>query len=134
ILDAMSGVGLASATSRKDIEEQLKPHLPDFGVRQFIMKNLKREDDNSLSWKLNLSAIKENIANVGVAVDNSAKVDKPTLFVRGENSDYIRSEDEELIRQIFPLAQIVTIENAGHWVHAEQPKALYEVLLKFLSD
>ena len=134
ILDAMSGVGLASATSRKDIEEQLKPYLPDFGVRQFIMKNLKREDDNSFSWKLNLLAIKENIANVGLAVDNDAKVDRPTLFVRGENSDYIGSEDEELIRQIFPLAQIVTIENTGHWVHAEQPKALYEVLLKFLSD
>ena len=134
ILDAMSGVSLTSATSRKDIEEQLKPHLPDFGVRQFIMKNLKREDDNSFSWKLNLLAIKENIANVGLAVDNDAKVDRPTLFVRGENSDYIGSEDEELIRQIFPLAQIVTIENTGHWVHAEQPKALYEVLLKFLSD
>ncbi|MEO0334665.1 MAG: alpha/beta hydrolase, partial [Bacteroidota bacterium] len=107
---------------------------PDFGVRQFIMKNLKREDDNSFSWKLNLSAIRENIANVGVAVDTSTKVDKPTLFVRGKNSDYIRSDDEELIQQIFPLAQVATVENAGHWVHAEQPQALYEVLLKFLSN
>ncbi|MEM6843194.1 MAG: alpha/beta fold hydrolase [Bacteroidota bacterium] len=134
ILDAMSGVDLASASSRKDIEEQLKPHLPDFGVRQFIMKNLKREGDNSFSWKLNLSAIQENIVNVGVAVETPNLIQKPTLFIRGVNSDYIRREDEGLIQQIFPRAQVVTVENAGHWVHAEQPDALYKTLMGFLQS
>ncbi|MGB3588124.1 MAG: alpha/beta fold hydrolase [Tunicatimonas sp.] len=133
ILDAMSGVNLASATSRKDIEDQLKPHLPDFGVRQFLMKNLKRENNNSFSWKLNLSAIQANIENVGVAVPTNNLVDRPTLFVRGAKSDYIRAEDETLIQEIFPQATVVTIENAGHWVHAEQPDALYKSLMKFLQ-
>ncbi|WKN44548.1 alpha/beta fold hydrolase [Tunicatimonas pelagia] len=133
ILSAMSGVDLASASSRRDIEDQLKPHLPDFGVRQFIMKNLKREDNNSFSWKLNLSAIQDNIENVGVAVDTAAPVEKTVLFVRGEKSDYIRPEDEALIQQIFPQASVITIENAGHWVHAEQPEALYKALMKFLG-
>ncbi len=133
ILNAMSGVDLVSATSRKDIEDQLKPHLPDFGVRQFLMKNLKREDNNSFSWKLNLPVIQENIENVGVAVDTTVTVKKPTLFVRGAKSDYIRTEDKALIQAIFPQATVVTVENAGHWVHAEQPKALYKVLIEFLQ-
>ncbi|MGD1892025.1 MAG: hypothetical protein ACFB15_15740 [Cyclobacteriaceae bacterium] len=97
------------------------------------MKNLKREENNTFSWKLNLPAIQENIENVGVAVEASEPVHKPTLFVRGEKSDYIPSEDESLIHEIFPEARIVTIEKAGHWVHAEQPQTLYEALIQFLQ-
>lgn len=134
ILDAMMGVDLGSATSRKEVEDQLKPHLSDFGVRQFLMKNLKREDDNSFSWKLNLSAIQNNIENVGVTVPANDPVNTPTLFVRGAKSDYIRPEDEALINAVFPQATVTTIENAGHWIHAEQPDALYESLLKFLKS
>jgi pimeloyl-ACP methyl ester carboxylesterase len=133
ILDAMGSVDLSAVASRGEVEEQLEPHLPDWGVRQFIMKNLNREDDNTFSWKLNLAAIRDNIENVGMAVEASEPVNKPTLFVRGEKSDYIRSEDEALIHQIFPEAHIVTIKDAGHWVHAEQPKALYETLIQFLQ-
>jgi len=133
ILDAMGSVDLSSVASRGEVEEQLKPHLPDWGVRQFIMKNLNREDDNTFSWKLNLAAIRENIENVGMAVEASEPVNKPTLFVRGEKSDYIGSEDEALIHKIFSEAELATIKKAGHWVHAEQPKALYETLMKFLQ-
>jgi len=133
ILEAMSSVNLSAVASRGEVEEQLEPHLPDWGVRQFIMKNLKREDDNTFSWKLNLSSIRENIENVGVAVEAPRPVIKPVLFVRGEKSDYIRSEDEGLIHKIFPEAQLVTIEEAGHWVHAEQPQELYEALMQFLQ-
>ena len=133
ILDAMGSVDLSSVASRGDVEDQLKSHLSDWGVRQFIMKNLKREENNTFSWKLNLPAIQENIENVGVAVEASEPVHKPTLFVRGEKSDYIPSEDESLIHEIFPEARIVTIEKAGHWVHAEQPQTLYEALIQFLQ-
>ena len=93
ILDALGAVNLEAVSNRSDVEEQMKPYLPERGVRQFLMKNLKREDDNSFSWKLNLSSISKNIEKVGVAVETSAPVEKPVLFIRGAKSDYIRSED-----------------------------------------
>lgn len=133
ILEAMSAVDLSSVANRSEVDEQLKPYLADRGVRQFIMKNLNREDNNTFSWKLNLTAIRENIEKVGVALEASEPVKKPTLFIRGEKSDYIQPEDEALIRQIFPEALVVTIKKAGHWVHAEQPQALHETLMKFLQ-
>ena len=97
------------------------------------MRNLKREDDNSFSWKLNLSSIRQNIKKVGVAVETSNPVEKPVLFIRGAKSNYIQPEDEPLIHEIFPQAQVITIEKAGHWVHAEQPEALYDEVMHFLQ-
>lgn len=134
ILDAMSAVDLEGASSRGEVEDQMKPHLSNRGVRQFLMKNLKREDDSTFSWKLNLPSIRQNIEKVGVAVEADAPVERPVLFIRGAQSDYIQPDDELLIHQIFPQAQVSTIEKAGHWVHAEQPEALYNEITQFLDQ
>ena len=56
-----------------------------------------------------------------------------TLFVRGEHSDYILPEHHGIILELFPRAEITTVEEAGHWVHAERPKQFMQVLEQFLS-
>jgi len=134
ILEALGAVKIDQISSRKEAEDQMKPYIADFGIRQFLLKNLKREDNDSFGWKLNLAVIRDNIENIGEAVDDNHPVDKPILFVGGEKSDYIRDEDHALINKIFPQARIVTIPGAGHWVHAEQPKLLLEEVEQFLSD
>ncbi|MFP4094854.1 MAG: alpha/beta fold hydrolase [Cyclobacteriaceae bacterium] len=135
ILKALNAVKVNEIESRKEAEEQMKPYIKDFGVRQFLLKNLTRTDDNKgFTWKLNLSAISNNIERIGEGVNKNKKLEKPVLFVRGAKSDYIRKDDEALIQEIFPLARLVTIENAGHWVHAEQPEDLYREVMSFLKD
>lgn len=134
ILKALGAVKIDEISSRKEAEEQMKPYVADFGVRQFLLKNLKRTEDNkAFTWKLNLSVIRDNIERIGEGIDNNVQVDKPVLFIRGAKSDYIKDEDEKLIKSIFPSAQLVTIENAGHWVHAEQPELLVEKVSEFLK-
>ena len=59
--------------------------------------------------------------------------DGPALFVRGEKSGYVRDADRPEIERLFPRASIVTIEGAGHWVHAEAPERFLEVVGEFLS-
>ena len=133
VLDALGAVKIDEISGRDEAEAQMKPYVSERGVRQFLMKNLKRTDQESFEWKLNLPVIRDNIENVGAAVDDSAPVEKPVLFVRGNQSDYIQQEDEPLIKKIFPQAQVETIKGAGHWVHAEQPDALYKVVMNFLQ-
>ncbi len=134
ILKALSVVKIDEISSRKEAEEQMEPYIQDFGVRQFLLKNLKRTDDNKgFAWKLNLSVIKDNIAHIGEGVGKDIQIDKPVLFVRGAKSDYIKKEDEKEIKSIFPAAKIVTIEHAGHWVHAEQPEQLFKEVSDFLA-
>ena len=58
----------------------------------------------------------------------------PTLFVRGENSRYILDEDIPHIKDLFPNSSLVTIKNAGHWVHADAPEAFAKTVLAFLND
>lgn len=133
ILEALGAVKTNEISSRKEAEDQMKPIIADFGIRQFLLKNLKREDNDSFGWKLNLPVISQNIERIGEAVDDSHPVDKPVLFVGGEKSDYIREEDHALIKKVFPQARIVSIPGAGHWVHAEQPKLLLEEVTNFLE-
>lgn len=134
ILEALGAVKINEITSRKEAEDQMKPIIAEAGIRQFLLKNLKREDNDGFGWKLNLAVISQNIERIGEAVDDSQTVDKPVLFVGGEKSDYIREEDHPLIRKIFPKARITMVPGAGHWVHAEQPKLLLEEVTGFLKD
>ena len=133
VLDAFAAVDIEHLESRQQAQEAMKPHVAEPGVQQFLLKNLKRTDDG-FAWKLNLSTIRDNIENVGVAVPDDNTFDRPTLFVRGAKSNYIQDEDQDLIKRIFPKAQLKTVTNAGHWVHAEQPEALLKIVAEFLSE
>ena len=57
----------------------------------------------------------------------------PALFVAGSMSNYLRPEYEPAIRGLFPNAEIANIDNAGHWVHAEQPTAFLAIVEGFLD-
>ncbi|HEY9185008.1 MAG TPA: alpha/beta fold hydrolase [Salegentibacter sp.] len=132
ILDGLTALEEANLGSRKKAENLLKEFISNKGIRLFLLKNLERESQDKLCLKLNLSALKANIEKVGEALPEDQEYTGDTLFIKGENSDYITSEDEVSIKNQFPKAKIISIPNAGHWVHAENSEAFYEAVLKFL--
>lgn len=101
-----------------------------------ILKNLKKKN-GKLEWKLNLNAIHNNLNEIldGLNPDNyiNKKIEKETVFIKGEHSDYISKNDEKLISFIFPNSNIKTIPNAGHWLHVEQTEILADEILGFLK-
>jgi pimeloyl-ACP methyl ester carboxylesterase len=58
-------------------------------------------------------------------------VDIPTLFIRGEKSNYIVEDDFQNIYDQFPNSEIETIYDVGHWVHAENPFSFYNMVMDF---
>jgi len=132
ILRGLKSLALANITSRDQADKILAEHIADFGTRQFLLKNLQR-NESGFGWKMNLPAINDNIENVGEDLTGLGIYNHPTLFIRGKNSDYIKDSDFEQITTQFPVSEIKTIENAGHWVHAEQPEKLLEVLSQILN-
>ncbi|HTY37641.1 MAG TPA: alpha/beta fold hydrolase [Bacteroidota bacterium] len=132
LVHALMSVDLSRYTSRQDIDETLSQSIPDRAVRQFLMKNLARDPSGSFIWKANLSTIARRDAEISVDITADTPFPKPTLFVRGNRSDYITETDTPLIHRMFPSARIETIE-AGHWVHAEAPAQFAEVVERFLS-
>jgi esterase len=132
VIAGLSAINLETLQSRQEADDILKNFEPDLGTRQFLLKNLYRNEQNGFSWRMNFEVIKNKIENIGEALDSGAKVSKPALFVRGANSKYIQTEDIDLIHSIFSDVRIETVENAGHWVQAERPKEFLEVIKKFL--
>ncbi|GAB4237426.1 MAG: alpha/beta fold hydrolase [Ekhidna sp.] len=132
IFEGFHAVDLNAIETRQEADQQMASVINNFGVRQFILKNLDRNQDGTFSWKLNLNAIEAAIENVGEGLEAPVRFEGETLFIGGGRSDYIQEEDHSLIREYFPKARIETIEGAGHWVHAEKPKELERVVLDFL--
>lgn len=133
IFEGFHSVDLKTLKSRKDADTQMAKKITNPGVRQFILKNLARDEENNFEWKINLSAIEQHIDEIGVGLKENQLFEKATLFIGGSKSDYITAADHELIQRHFPKAIIEMIEGSGHWVHAEKPKALEQVTMHFLS-
>ncbi|WP_053989884.1 alpha/beta fold hydrolase [Mangrovimonas sp. TPBH4] len=133
ILEGLSQLDFSEISNRGEADEALARYLTDFGIRQFLLKNLYWKEKGQLALRLNLQALKANVGEVGEALSVHAKFEKDTLFLRGDRSEYISLQDEALIRTHFPKAQIETVSNAGHWLHAENPKEFFEDVIKFLA-
>lgn len=132
ILEALNAVPIASIRSRKEADEILKKYIHDAGVRLFLMKNLKR-DGVGYSWKANLNVLTTSYDEILKEIQGDV-FEEPTLFIRGSQSRYILDSDMNHIRSLYPSAEVKTIENAGHWVHAEQPEELYRVVNGFINE
>lgn len=133
ILEALETLPLNDLENRKAADAFLAQKIDNFGVRQFLLKNLTREKTGAYRWKMNLAVLIENYQAILSNIATEDTFDGECLFVRGQKSAYIKDEDFDLIHRTFPQAQIATIANAGHWVHAEQPQALFEEVSRFLD-
>lgn len=133
ILEGLSSVDFSLKPSRSEVEAILSKYIPDFGTRQFLMKSLYWKNPGELAFRFNLASFISNSENIGDALPENAVFEKPTLFLRGDKSDYIKDEDCEGIKKQFPDSEIVTISNAGHWLHAENPKDFYQTTISFLN-
>jgi pimeloyl-ACP methyl ester carboxylesterase len=134
IFQALLALDLSRFQNRGEVEQALEANIPELGVRRFLLKGLTRDADGSLHWKFNLQALYENYSMLNRALVSDQKFEKPALFIRGEKSSYIRDEDSATIHGLFPRAEIATIPNASHWLHAEQPEIFLNHARKFLAE
>ena len=132
IVEGLKAIPIDKLSSRNEADDVLSQFVPEPDVRQFLLKNLQRKNTGGFSWKINLPVIANKLSNVGVDLQFSGQYDKPTLFIRGAKSKYVRDEDWERITEIFPTAQLETM-NTGHWVQAEKPQEFAELVMQWLS-
>lgn len=132
ILEGLTAIDEAALTSRGDADDLLGKYIREKAVRMFLLKNLYWKTKERLGLRLNLDALKKNIEELGQGLPDDYRFNRPTLFIKGEKSNYINSEDEELIKKHFPLANIVSIKGAGHWVHAENKDAFFDTVINFV--
>lgn len=132
ILAGLQALDDEKITSRGDAEDFLSKFVPDKGTRLFLLKNLYWKTKEKLSLRLNLPVLANAANDIGLALSENIRCNKPTLFIKGGNSGYITQEDGSLIKKHFPNSKIETIPGAGHWVHAEKMGAFFETVTHFL--
>jgi pimeloyl-ACP methyl ester carboxylesterase len=133
ILNGLASLDLAVLKSRKQADEVLADYVSDFGTRLFLLKNLYWKDKEQLGLRINLKILTEQVESVGEAFPELLKFEGDTLFLRGSRSDYILLQDEDLIEKHFPGAGVTTINNAGHWLHADNPYEFYDKVTQFIN-
>ncbi|MBK9255093.1 MAG: alpha/beta fold hydrolase [Saprospiraceae bacterium] len=133
VFNALLDVNLNSVQSRSEVEEILMNHLNELSTVQFLMKNLSRSKEGQFEWKMNLSLLHTSYPDILAALDIHETVSVETLFIKGERSEYIMEDDKTTLKKQFPNAAFETIADAGHWVHADNPNALIESIIRFIE-
>lgn len=132
IMKAMSEVDLEITTTRTEINNVLKNRIGSPGVIQFLAKNFARRKKGGFELKINLPLLMNKYDNINIEIEGDIS-DSQLLFVKGELSNYLHHDDITEIQTLFPNSKMVSIPNAGHWVHAEQPLAFFDEIESFLE-
>ena len=134
ILAALRDLDLEALNSRSDADAELAKAIPERRIRAFLLQNLVRDDDG-FHWRINLDALDRHGRELAdfPSPYRDATFEGPTLFLRGEHSDYVLPDHQEVIRHLFPAARIHTLKDTGHWLHAEAPERFATVVRDFLD-
>jgi pimeloyl-ACP methyl ester carboxylesterase len=130
--NAMSALPMSHALSRAEADAALAQTVPDAGVRAFLLQNFR--PGARPAWRIGLAEIRAALPVIEAwDAPTGARYTGPTLVIAGAASDYIRPDHRPIFRSLFPAARFVTLKNAGHWLHAENPDGFVGVVEAFLT-
>jgi esterase len=134
-VEGMRSLDLATLPGRTEADQYLTPFVPDPGIRSFLLQNLRRDPgpDGGWRWQMNLTLLGDQLDAMGSWTDpGGAPYPGPVLWLAGARSDYVRPDYAPRMRAMFPRVQLVTIKDAGHWLHSDQPDVFLSVMRRFL--
>ena len=133
LIEPIMALPLDRLESRAQAEQLLRQNIPEDQLRTFLLQNLVRAADG-WQWRVNWPVIQRDMEFLTGFVDlpQNWLIEVPSLFLRGARSDYIGDSEIDVIQEHFSAAEIATLDQAGHWLHAEQPRAFAARVLAFL--
>ena len=129
---SLLSINLKQIKSRNEFNLHLEKYFDDHGFILFLSKNLKRSLDGGFEYKSNIKVLKETYSNITSSIYYHKEYAKEVLFIKGENSDYIDSENLKITSKLFPKYKLTEIKNAGHWIHHENPDDFFSICLNYL--
>ncbi|BBH16150.1 esterase [Nocardioides baekrokdamisoli] len=136
-IEAMRSLELGPDASREDADAALAYAVPDPGVRSFLLQNLRR-DAFGWTWQMNLEVLGRDLDRISgwpsAQLGPTRPYGRPVLWIAGQDSPYIRADYRPVMKAFFPHVRNVTVKGAGHWVHADRPEIVTELLRDFTKD
>lgn len=136
-IDAMRGLELGPDVTREAADSALATAVPDADVRSFLLQNLRR-DAFGWTWQMNLDVLGRDLGRISAwpsaQLGPTRPYGRPVLWIAGQQSSYVRTDDRPVMKAFFPHVRNVTVKGAGHWVHADRPEVLTALLRDFTKD
>ena len=129
-IEAMQKVDLSKVEKRSDATVALSKFVEDKSLQNFFTQSL---DIKAKRWKLNLKVLRSEMSEILSFPKIESEFSGHSLFLKGEKSDYIKSEHRKLIKSLFTKARFATFKEAGHWLHAEKPREFESAARLFFS-
>ncbi len=133
IITGLQSLNLETISTRGEADKALAKHITNSATRQFLLKNLYWKEKGKLAFRFNLPVLSQKTEEIGEKISATATYNGPTLFLKGDKSEYIIQDDLPEIKAHFTNATLKTISNAGHWLHAENPKEFFEKTMLFAT-
>ncbi len=131
-IEAMRHMNLVGIGSRAEADQALASAVPEPMVRQFLLTNLERHTEH-YHWRIPLDILADQMPLLEGFPELTPSFAGPTLFIHGGRSPYVGEAHREIIRRLFPQAELACIPEAGHWLHVEAPEQFAELLEDFLA-
>lgn len=132
IFEALMALDVSAYENRREIDNALVSSLPNARLRQFLLMNLDKTM-GGYRWRINLENLYRNYPAICAGIKGENSYSGPSLFIKGEQSNYIQKSDEQEIKQWFTEAEIISIPDVGHWLHADAPKVFINIVSRFLG-
>lgn len=134
IIEGMLSIPAESLTSLAQAEQHLAGFVPEISVRQFLLKNLRRDSFGRFRWRLGLPELLQNLETIASGLKPGRRYEGPALFIAGGRSDYMTAADMTIVRELFPAAQLEVIPDAAHWVHSDARSGFIHLLNAFYDQ
>lgn len=132
-VEAMKNLDLNQVTDRRSANRLMAKAVRNPKIRAFLLQNL-RFSDGTWAWQLNLDLLERELDEIGVWHDFNRKYFGKTLWVGGQDSDFVQEKYEPEMRKFFPNTQKIIIKFAGHWVHSDQPEVVTQTIRFFAGQ
>ncbi len=132
VFAALDAVAAARCDSREAAATTMAAHLEEPQLIQFLLSSLRRDADGVYRWRFNLQGLKRGYSAVRAEPAAIAPYRGPVLFIKGGESDYIRTEHRSHILRLFPTAGIRIMPGCSHWLHVQRPGLFNSLVQRFL--
>jgi pimeloyl-ACP methyl ester carboxylesterase len=108
-------------------------------LRRSLLHNLRQLPSGRWAWKHDPNRMPQNFETErderkAMIMDNAQSIVCPTLVLRGSRSDVLTDESAKAFSESVPNGRWLRVENAGHTIQGDNPRALLDALDPFLEE
>jgi len=137
IFAGLNAVKEARAKTRSNAREVLLTHIEESSVADFLLTSAYTDESGLIDWRFNLAQLEADYRQMlsGIEVQDARGLpcQIPSVVIRGADSAYIPKTTKQDFAHLFGALNIVTVKNAGHWLHQEQTETVLSIIRRFIA-